>query len=132
MNPYSIKRKGYLAEKLVKEKLEKYFYIPIKGISTKGVDVVALNKYLALIIEVKSFNNYLKIEKRQIENLFKEEEKIKKFLDIKTLKLVALIKGKEFKYLLVKEVKDIVVNKKTFDELPNFDYYLLLKEIENF
>ena len=132
MNPSSIKRKGYLAEKLVKEKLEKFFYIPIKGISTKGVDVVALNKYLALVIEVKSFNNYLKISRKQVENLFKEEEKIRKFLGIKTLKLIALIKGKEFKYLLVKEIQDITINKKTFDELPNFDYYLLLKEIENF
>jgi len=132
MNPSSIKRKGYLAEKLVKEKLEKFFYIPIKGISTKGVDIVALNKYLALVIEVKSFNNYLKINRKQVENLFKEEEKIRKFLGIKTLKLIALIKGKEFKYLLVKEIQDITINKKTFDELPNFDYYLLLKEIENF
>ncbi|MEO2154767.1 MAG: hypothetical protein ABGW69_03065 [Nanoarchaeota archaeon] len=125
-----IKQKGYLAEKVVKDKLKKYFYIPQKGISTKGVDIVALNKYLALVIEVKSFSNYLKIKKEQIKNLFEEERKIKEFFDIPVLKIVALVKNKEIKYCKVEKEEELKINEEKFKELNEFDYFLLLKEIE--
>lgn len=129
------KVKGYLAEKLVRDKLKKYFYIIPKGISTKGVDIIAINKYLAILIEVKSFNGkYLKINKNQLLNLFEEEKKIKEFLGLETLKLVAIIKGSKFKYFVVnKELieKDyITINKNEFEKLKDFDYFIILEEIE--
>jgi Holliday junction resolvase len=131
------KVRGYLAEKLVRDKLSKYFYIIPKGISTKGVDVVALNKYFAIVVEVKSFNgNYLTIKKQQLLNLAKEEEKIKHFLGLKTLKLLAIIKGKRFKYLkvdekLLNQIEDsLKITGKSFENLKDFDYFLLLEELE--
>ncbi len=131
------KIKGYLAEKLVRDKLSKYFYIIPKGISTKGVDVIALNKYFAIVIEVKSFNgNYLTIKKEQLVNLIEEEKKIKYFLGLKTLKLLAIIKGKKFKYLKINEDflnkidGSLRITKKDFENLKDFDYFLLLDELE--
>ncbi len=131
------KTKGYLAEKLVRDKLNKHFYILPKGISTKGVDIIALNKYIAVLIEVKSFNGkYLKIKRNQVLNLLKEEKKIKQFLDLKTVKLIAIIKGKEFKYILIDEKflndlknKDIKITQKDFENLNNFDYFVLIEEL---
>jgi Holliday junction resolvase len=132
------KVKGYLAEKLVRDKLSKYFYIIPKGISTKGVDVIALNKYFAVVIEVKSFNgNYLTIKKEQLVNLIEEEKKIKHFLGLKTLKLLAIIKGKKFKYLKINEdflnkiENSLKITKKDFENLKDFDYFLLLEELES-
>jgi Holliday junction resolvase len=126
----NFRNKGYLAEKKARDFFSKYFYVIPKGISTKGVDIVALNNAIIVLCEVKYFGQKVRIDKKQIENLFKEEEKLKKYFSIPILKLVVLVNNKEIKFKIVDEIKNVIITKEEFEKLPDLKYYNLLEYIK--
>jgi len=122
--------KGYLAEKKVRDFFSKYFYIIPKGISTKGVDIVALNQNLIVLCEVKYFSNRVTINKKQVENLFKEEKNLKKYFSLPILKLIVLSNNKEMRFILVDKIQSFSINKEGFNKLKELTYYNLLEYIK--
>lgn len=122
--------KGYLAEKKVRDFFSKYFYIIPKGISTKGVDIVALNQNLIVLCEVKYFSNRVTINKKQVENLFKEEKNLKKYFSLPILKLIVLSNNKEMRFILVDKIQSFSINKEGLNKLKELTYYNLLEYIK--
>jgi Holliday junction resolvase len=79
------KRIGSSFERKVREVIrEKGFYIYVKGVSTPGPDIFAIRKTHSnieiILLELKSYkemkNDILNKFKKQIDNLYKEKEKL--------------------------------------------------------
>ena len=73
------KKYGRIAESEIKKALrEAGFYVSVKGISTAGVDILAIKDGVALLVEVKATGgNKVTIYERQVKLLFATAEEIR-------------------------------------------------------